>query len=280
MLHRDRSILFNLLRLHNTLTLLAVDRLLLLLQTNKGIDTGHGTEDQTGRPRAVGGLLESLRGSQLPDADRIDDGDGVKGQVSGIAELATDGQVLEDRVDGVLVVESDGGGLEVLEEFADTHNLARRAELLLHGIVGVDSGLGLVGPVEVPRVEAGEVLEGAEDLIAADCMELAELWGWPWAGRVFRVVGSDHLEGVFKGYSISLMEMDGCIWTGQGSVCWRVRSRTSCRDEAQPVRQRRVVNESVGNHDSVFWRDMERIDEGRIPEQREDGKGIGKSNLG
>jgi hypothetical protein len=57
----------------------------------------------------------------------------------------------------------------MLEEFADTHDLARRAELFLHGIVRVDCGLWLVRSVEVPCVEAREVLDCAEELVAADC---------------------------------------------------------------------------------------------------------------
>jgi hypothetical protein len=59
----------------------------------------------------------------------------------------------------------------VLSELADTHDLACCAELLLDGIVGVDGGLGLVGAVQVPSVEAGEVLEGTEELIATDWID-------------------------------------------------------------------------------------------------------------
>ena len=34
---------------------------------------------------------------------------------------------------------------------------------------GLDGGQGVVGAVEVPGVEAGEVLDRAEDFVAADC---------------------------------------------------------------------------------------------------------------
>lgn len=40
--------------------------------------------------------------------------------------------------------------------------------MLLDGFEGGDGGLWVVGAVEVPGVEAGEVLEGAEDFVAAD----------------------------------------------------------------------------------------------------------------
>lgn len=53
-------------------------------------------------------------------------------------------------------------------ELADAQDLAGCAELFLDGVVGVDGGLGFVGAVEVPGIEAGEVLDRAEELVAAD----------------------------------------------------------------------------------------------------------------
>lgn len=71
-------------------------------------------------------------------------------------------------------------------EFADAQDLAGCAELLLDGVVGVDGGLGLVGAVEVPGVEAGEVLDCAEELVAADWMWVDGLVGgffWYWGKK-------------------------------------------------------------------------------------------------
>jgi hypothetical protein len=65
----------------------------------------------------------------------------------------------------------------VFGEFADAQDLAGCAELLLDGVVGVDGGLGLVGAVEVPGVEAGEVLDCAEELVATDWMWVDGLVG-------------------------------------------------------------------------------------------------------
>lgn len=42
------------------------------------------------------------------------------------------------------------------------------------------------------------------------------------------------------------IEVPGCCFLDSGDV-----SRTGCRDEAQPVRQRRVVDEGVSDH--FFW---------------------------
>lgn len=58
----------------------------------------------------------------------------------------------------------------MLDELADTQDLARGAELLLDGVEGFDGGLGTVGAEEVPGVEAGEVLEGTEDFVTTDCL--------------------------------------------------------------------------------------------------------------
>lgn len=57
----------------------------------------------------------------------------------------------------------------MLDVLADTQAFACEAELLLDGFEGRDQALGVVGAVEVPGVEAGEVLQGAEEFVAADC---------------------------------------------------------------------------------------------------------------
>lgn len=104
---KGKSILLNLLRLNNTLTLLPVNRLLLLLQTEQCINTRHSTAHQARQPRPVSTVLQTLDTSQLAVTDGIDHGNHVQRQVSGVAELATDGEVAQDGVDGALVVESD-----------------------------------------------------------------------------------------------------------------------------------------------------------------------------
>jgi len=162
------TLLLNLLGLDDALALLAVNRLLLLMESVESVDTGDGTAQQTSTPGAVGVLLDLLDRLQLAIADSIDNSHSVEGQVASIAELTTDCEITQNRVDGALVVKSDGGSLEVLGEFADTHNLTRCAELLLDRIVGVNSRLRAVGAVQVPGVEAGEVLEGTEKLIATN----------------------------------------------------------------------------------------------------------------
>ena len=56
----------------------------------------------------------------------------------------------------------------MLDVLAKAQAFAREAELLLDGVKGRDEPLGLVRAVEVPGVEAGEVLECAEEFVAAD----------------------------------------------------------------------------------------------------------------
>lgn len=60
----------------------------------------------------------------------------------------------------------------MLDELADTHDLSRCSELLLDGVEGFDGGLGTVGAEEVPGVEAGEVLQGTQDLVTTNCLLL------------------------------------------------------------------------------------------------------------
>jgi hypothetical protein len=60
----------------------------------------------------------------------------------------------------------------VLDEFAHAQQLARGAELLLGRFEGGDGGLGAVGAVQVPGEEAREVLQRAQDLVAADWGEV------------------------------------------------------------------------------------------------------------
>lgn len=56
----------------------------------------------------------------------------------------------------------------MLDVLAEAQALAREPEVLLDGVEGRDGALRGVGAVEVPGVEAGEVLERAEELVAAD----------------------------------------------------------------------------------------------------------------
>jgi hypothetical protein len=65
----------------------------------------------------------------------------------------------------------------VLDEFANAHELAGCAELLLCGFEGGDGGEGAVGAVEVPCEEAGKVLKCAEEFVATDCCMLGRIHG-------------------------------------------------------------------------------------------------------
>lgn len=115
----------------------------------------------------------------------------------------------------------------MFDELADTHDLSRCSELLLDGVEGFDGGLGTVGAEEVPGVEAGEVLQGTQDLVTTDCLLLE-----PYSYKPF--------------------------WTDSESRLLSLESRTSGRDKAQVMRQRRVVDNSVCNHfrRSVLYYDI------------------------
>ena len=64
----------------------------------------------------------------------------------------------------------------MLNEFANAQDLADEAQLLLQGLKGVYRTLGVIGPIEVPCVEAGEVLDQAEGFVAADCLRSTLAW--------------------------------------------------------------------------------------------------------
>lgn len=57
----------------------------------------------------------------------------------------------------------------MLHEFARSENLSDKRELLLGGIVGSDGAVRPIGAVEIPGVETSKVLDGPEELVAADC---------------------------------------------------------------------------------------------------------------
>lgn len=111
--------------------------------------------------------LEVLGAFPLPDTGGIGHGGRVKRQVAGVANLTTDGGVAQEAVEGFGIGGHDGG-LEVLDVLADAEDLARQAELLLGGFPGEDLGLCRSGAEEVPGVEAGKVLDRAQELVAAD----------------------------------------------------------------------------------------------------------------
>lgn len=91
----------------------------------------------------------------------------------------------------------------MLDEFPEAQGFADEPELLFDGVVGGDFGGGGVEPEEVPRVEAGEVLERAQEFVAAD-----------WRREV----------------------------VSRGGVEGRDKLHTGCRDELEVVGYRRVVD--------------------------------------
>lgn len=93
----------------------------------------------------------------------------------------------------------------------DAEALPRESELLLDSLEGGDNPLWVVGTVEVPGIKAREVLEGSEELVAADYRR---------GGGLIREDGRPAAE----------------------------HGLTGCCDEAEVMGYRRVVDEGVGNH--------------------------------
>lgn len=155
------------LALNDTLTILAIELGFALTQSKQCIRLRDDAEDDADGPGARGIRRQGLDVRVLANAEGIGECQGIKGEVRSVAELAADGGVLQDGVHG-LGVGGDGSGLEVLDVLAEAKDLADEAELLLDGIPGGDLGGAAVGTEEVPGVEAGEILEDAHELVAAD----------------------------------------------------------------------------------------------------------------
>lgn len=164
---KKRNSLQDALAFNDALAVLSVNLGLALLELKQRIELRRHAEDQTHGPEAIGMLRQRLGGGPLADAGRVADGQHVEGQVSRVSDLAADGGVAQEGLER-LCVGGLGGGLYVLEVLANAHDLAGEAELLLDGVPGGHLGRGAVGAQQVPGVEAGEVLERAEDLVAAD----------------------------------------------------------------------------------------------------------------
>ena len=103
----------------------------------------------------------------LANPRSVEDIGAIQQHVGSVAELASNSSRFDNGVEGG-AIRGDGGGLEVLDELAHAHQLARGAELLLGGVEGRDAAEGPVRAVQVPGQEAREVLHRAEDLVAAD----------------------------------------------------------------------------------------------------------------
>lgn len=93
---------------------------------------------------------------------------GVVGQVSGIAQLSPDGEVLDDRVGAGLALDQHGGRLGVLDRFPESHQLSRETEVALERGPGSDDLRSRPLPEQVPGVEPRPVLDGPVDLVPPD----------------------------------------------------------------------------------------------------------------
>ena len=119
------------------------------LQPIQRINALHNTKRNTAKPRLIGVTQERSTMRALPNPRSVEDISAIQQHVGSVAELAPHGGGLDDRVERG-AVRGDGGGLEVLDELAHAHQLARCAELLLGCVEGRDGREGPVCAVEVP----------------------------------------------------------------------------------------------------------------------------------
>lgn len=151
-------------RRHNSL----LSPSLLLLHLVQRIDPTDDAEHNPGQPKLVGPLLEFLCRLVLVDPGRIQDRQHVKGQVPSIPKLSSHREVARDGVNSALV-DDFSSGLEMLHVLADSHDLAREAELGLDGVENLECLAVEAFAVEVEGEEPREVLDQTETFVAADC---------------------------------------------------------------------------------------------------------------
>ena len=92
----------------------------------------------------------------------------IQRQVHTIANLSPDSAESQNRIHARLRICRESRKLEVLDEFACSKDLPDERELLLGSIEGSDGAIRSIGPVEIPGIESGKVLDGAEEFVAAD----------------------------------------------------------------------------------------------------------------
>ena len=63
----------------------------------------------------------------------------------------------------------------MFHELPQPYRLPREPKILLHRLPWPDQPFGPVGAEQVPRVEAGEVLEGAKKFVAANWKAIEEV---------------------------------------------------------------------------------------------------------
>lgn len=112
--------------------------------------------------------MKALNTIDFPEPDSINNAHCVESQVTSISELATNSQIAQNRVDGALVIGRKSSSLEVFDELSDPQDFSCCSELFLDCVVWGDRGFGLVCAVQIPGIEAGEVLQGTEELVTAD----------------------------------------------------------------------------------------------------------------
>lgn len=155
------------LALNNTLAILPVDPRFPLLQPVERVRLHNDTARQPHCPESICLLLRPLRTLPLPHTRSIQHRRRIKTQVSGISQLSSHSHVPQHGIHGFSIGRS-GRGFEVLNVLAETHELADEAELLLDLRPWCDGAGDGVGAQEVPRVEAREVLDYTEELVAAE----------------------------------------------------------------------------------------------------------------
>ena len=182
-------LLHDLLLLDRALSVLFADLVEAFLQRIEGVQVRSDAEHEACKPRFVRVVLEGLVRFQGANAGRVDlfsasipfflqqvllmmwnsytyHSDVVQEQIPNIAQLAPNSHVPQDRV-AIGIVICHCCSLKMLYPFCQPQELARGPEVLLNVLEPCYIGLRMVRAEEIPRVEAREVLDCAEQLVTS-----------------------------------------------------------------------------------------------------------------
>ena len=100
--------------------------------------------------------------------------DSIQAQIRRVPHLSPNGQIFQHRIH-TLRIRRNGRCFEMFDILTDAERLSSEAKLLLDDLKGGNYSSGIVRAIEVPGVEAREVLKRAEKLVATDCKGRSEL---------------------------------------------------------------------------------------------------------
>lgn len=146
----------------------------LVLHVVQRVQARRDIAHQACNPRLVRLPLQSLCAVKLSHTRKVEICQVVHEHVASVPELPTHGQILQYRVHRFRVG-GQRGRLEVLDELAESQAFTHTSKVVLECREDLDRSLRVVGAIDIPGQEAGEILDCTEGLVATDWVKLLEV---------------------------------------------------------------------------------------------------------